>query len=426
MIDFKAAKKLLLPLLIQRGYAKRSDKSSAGHLVMQNHEGQTRILRPNPRGEFDYYYNPGDDTDFGDAVQFLTRELFGNYAQRLTRPQYIQLEQAIRAVDPAANITEHTQQALTVFDLSQHDLIAIEREEQIPVPDLYLLRQRGIPPQTLLDPLFSSSVRVKNSTVGGRAYQNLLFLWRDAAAVVVGGQYKYIKDGVCHKHFLIGTARGSSLWYSDLSNAKKLLVCEDPLDALAHHLLFNVGSGGRGGVSVGESEASGGGGVVTENSSSTNCKPDNNNGGGVVAKNGSSAVCKPDNGNGGGVVGEYAYAATGGRVTVRQIALLYWLAEREGLQLVLGNDNDAAGAVSNLRIADRWGSLAVDHDHDHGTITVTRRPCGGSNAGGGDLLFAGDEQSFQLYVSTYATHQHIPLAQPTHKDWNAQLLGCRL
>lgn len=376
MLDFKAAKKLLLPLLIQRGYAKRSDKSSAGHLVMQNHEGQTRILRPNPSGVFDYYYNPGDDSDFGDAVQFLTRELFGNYAQKLTRQQYIQLEQAIRAVDPAASVTEHTQHSDSVFDLSRHDLVTLNGEQQIPVPDLYLLRQRGIPPQTLLYPRFSSSVWVKNSTVSGRAYQNLVFLWRDAAGAVLGGQYKYMKEGVCYKHFLTGTARGSSLWYSDLSNAKKLLVCEDPLDALAHHLLFNVGGSAAGGCS--------------------------------------------------GVVGEYAYAATGGRVTVRQIALLYWLAEREGLQLVLGNDNDAAGAVSNLRIADRWGSLAVDHDLDRGTITVTRRQGDGSNAGGGDLLFAGNEQSFQLYVSTYASHHHIAQETPTAKDWNDQLLGCRL
>lgn len=402
MLDFKAAKKLLLPLLIQRGYAKRSDKSSAGHLVMQNHEGQTRILRPNPSGVFDYYYNPGDDSDFGDAVQFLTRELFGNFAQRLTRQQYIQLEQAVRAVDPAASVTEHTQHSDSVFDLSRHDLVTLNGEQQIPVPDLYLLRQRGIYPRTLLDRRFSSSVRVKNSTVSGRAYQNLVFLWRDAAGAVLGGQYKYMKEGVCYKHFLTGTARGSSLWYSDLSSAKKLLVCEDPLDALAHHLLFNVGSGGRGGVSVGESEASGGGGVVAENSS--------------------SAVCKPDNGNGGGVVGEYAYAATGGRVTVRQIALLYWLAEREGLQLVLGNDNDAAGAVSNLHIADRWGGLAVDHDVSRGTITVTRRPGDGSNAGGGDLLFAGNEQSFRIYVSNFASHHHIAQETPTAKDWNAQLL----
>lgn len=374
MLDFKAAKKLLLPLLIQRGYAKRSDKSSAGHLVMQNHEGQTRILRPNPSGVFDYYYNPGDDSDFGDAVQFLTRELFGNYAQRLTRQQYIQLEQAIRAVDPAASVTEHTQHSDSVFDLSRHDLVTLNGEQQIPVPDLYLLRQRGIDSRTLLDRRFSSSVRVKNSTVSGRAYQNLVFLWRDAAGAVLGGQYKYMKEGVCYKHFLTGTARGSSLWYSDLSSAKKLLVCEDPLDALAHHLLFNVGGSAAGGCS--------------------------------------------------GVVGEYAYAATGGRVTVRQIALLYWLAEREGLQLVLGNDNDAAGAVSNLRIADRWGSLAVDHDLDRGTITVTRRPGDGSNAGGGDLLFAGNEQSFRIYVSNFASHHHIAQETPTHKDWNAQLLNC--
>lgn len=389
MIDFKAAKKLLLPLLIQRGYAKRSDKSSAGHLVMQNHEGQTRILRPNPRGEFDYYYNPGDDSDFGDAVQFLTRELFGNYAQRLTRQQYIQLEQAVRAVDPAASVTEHTQQALTVFDLSRHDLRALEHLQQLSVPDLYLLQQRGIAAQTLLEPRFAPSMCIKHSIVGGKEYQNLLFLWRDAADRVVGGQYKYLKDGVCHKHFLMGTARGSSLWYSDLSSAKKLLVCEDPLDALAHHLLFNVGG----------SAASSGSGVASV--------------GGLVAS-----------GSDGGVVGEYAYAATGGRVTVRQIALLYWLAEREGLQLVLGNDNDAAGAVSNLRIADRWGSLAVDHDLDRGTITVTRRQGDGSNAGGGDLLFAGNEQSFRIYVSNFASHHHIAQETPTHKDWNAQLLNC--
>lgn len=374
MLDFKAAKKLLLPLLIQRGYAKRSDKSSAGHLVMQNHEGQTRILRPNPSGVFDYYYNPGDDSDFGDAVQFLTRELFGNYAQRLTRQQYIQLEQAVRAVDPAASVTEHTQHSDSVFDLSRHDLVTLNGEQQIPVPDLYLLRQRGIDSRTLLDRRFSGSVRVKNSTVSGRAYQNLVFLWRDAAGAVLGGQYKYMKEGVCYKHFLTGTARGSSLWYSDLSSAKKLLVCEDPLDALAHHLLFNVGGSAAGGCS--------------------------------------------------GVVGEYAYAATGGRVTVRQIALLYWLAEREGLQLVLGNDNDAAGAVSNLRIADRWGSLAVDHDLDRGTITVTRRQGDGSNAGGGDLLFAGNEQSFRIYVSNFASHHHIAQETPTAKDWNAQLLNC--
>lgn len=387
MLDFKAAKKLLLPLLIQRGYAKRSDKSSAGHLVMQNHEGQTRILRPNPSGVFDYYYNPGDDSDFGDAVQFLTRELFGNYAQRLTRQQYIQLEQAVRAVDPAASVTEHTQHSDSVFDLSRHDLVTLNGEQQIPVPDLYLLRQRGIDSRTLLDRRFSGSVRVKNSTVSGRAYQNLVFLWRDAAGAVLGGQYKYMKEGVCYKHFLTGTARGSSLWYSDLSSAKKLLVCEDPLDALAHHLLFNVGG----------SAASSGSGVASV--------------GGLVAS-----------GSDGGVVGEYAYAATGGRVTVRQIALLYWLAEREGLQLVLGNDNDAAGAVSNLRIADRWGGLAVDHDVSRGTITVTRRPGDGSNAGGGDLLFAGNEQSFQLYVSTYASHHHIAQETPTAKDWNDQLL----
>lgn len=327
---------------------------------MQNHEGQTRILRPNPRGEFDYYYNPGDDSDFGDTVQFLTRELFGNYAQKLTRQQYIQLEQAIRAVDPAASVTEHTQQALTVFDLSRHDLRALEHLQQLSVPDLYLLQQRGIAAQTLLEPRFAPSMCIKHSIVGGKEYQNLLFLWRDATDRVVGGQYKYLKDGVCHKHFLMGTARGSSLWYSDLSNAKKLLVCEDPLDALAHRLLLGDG------------------------------------------------------------VGEYAYAATGGRVTERQIALLYWLAERDGFQVVLGNDNDTAGAVANLRIADRWGSVAIDHDHDRGTVTVRSRQ-------DDELLFAGSEDSFKSYVTTYAaTHHHISIERPTHKDWNAQLLGCRL
>ncbi|MEG2761145.1 MAG: hypothetical protein RR921_07425 [Mucinivorans sp.] len=358
MIDFQSIKKLLLALLVSRGYTKRPDKSSAGHLVMQNGQGEVRILKANAHGQFDYYYNPGDDSDFGDTVQFLLRELFGHTsgpnAPRLSRQQYLRLEQAIRAIDPAAAITAHVEQSSTVFDIAQHDLQILHNIASLPTPDLYLLQGRGLDPRTLLEPRFAQALRLSKTTIGQREYRNLVFVWRDEEGHIVGGQYKYLRDGVCRKYFLPGSARGTSLWYSDLSNAGKLLVCEDPFDALAHRLLFGTR--------------------------------------------------------------DYAYAATGGTITASQVALVYSLADRCGLDLVLGNDNDTAGVVSNFRLLDRWGSVLLSHDRSRGTFSLSERDSGA-------IVFAGSYSSFSHYVFELASSLGLSIEQPTTKDWNAQLLA---
>ena len=182
MIDYKEAKKYLLPTLLDYGFKERKDKSCKSCLVFSD-GSETLLVYRNQRGIYDHYVNKSASDDYGDAVHFIMK----------------------RVLNKTTN-------------LSAEDFCKVEAE---------LSRIAGL--GVIKDVINNTSTIQEKQP---------LFYWKNMDGNIIGAQYKYIKDNVCQKRFLKNTDRSNSLWMTPIEGSKALFVTEDPLDAIAHSQLF--------------------------------------------------------------------------------------------------------------------------------------------------------------------------------------------
>lgn len=74
MIDYKEAKKYLLPTLLDYGFKERKDKSCKSCLVFSD-GSETLLVYRNQRGIYDHYVNKSASDDYGDAVHFIMKRV---------------------------------------------------------------------------------------------------------------------------------------------------------------------------------------------------------------------------------------------------------------------------------------------------------------------------------------------------------------
>lgn len=74
MIDYKEAKKYLLPTLLDYGFKERKDKSCKSCLVFSD-GSETLLVYRNQRGIYDHYVNKSASDDYGDAVHFIMKRI---------------------------------------------------------------------------------------------------------------------------------------------------------------------------------------------------------------------------------------------------------------------------------------------------------------------------------------------------------------
>lgn len=370
MINFRKAKEQLLQVLISNGYVEDETKSTKGHKVMVN-SGNKLILRPNRvTGVYDYYYNVTDSSDWGDTIRFLARDLcMTSDTSHLTHTQYQRIEQELERVSREAIIPDSlhrsntppplsTPFAINRFKVSELGSIKFPINsmigEQFPLSTQYLFKHRSLDSPILTSRDFKDAFSIIHQNgKDGKEYHNLLFLWRDAAGNIKGGQYKYLQEGKCIKHFLPNSERGQSLWYSNLNDKTALMITEDPLDAIAHRILH----------------------------------PELN----------------------------YGYACTGGSISFSQVSLIHTLASTHNLPIVLGNDKDIAGQISNLKILDTKSMLNIQYNKQADNIKISLKSSGIS-------LFDGNSTDFELYVYNCAHIKNYQIAVPTFgKDWNDEI-----
>lgn len=404
MINFREIRGFLLAALEQEGFSERRDKSCRQYRVFSD-GGTTLLVQPNAAGEYDYYSNPDDTEDYGDVTHFILSRKLGIRSHgelKLERTEFLRLQRELERLgayassDPAPPSPRGAYgraRQRPPFRLADHPVIWPASSEDALRSVERFLRQRGI----TIDPTHPDLAESIASLRTPSGYYNTLFLWRDAAGKTVGAQYKYITSDKasghvkCVKRFLPHSVRDSSLWWTPLEGRSGLFVCEDPLDALAHRQLY----------------------------------PEKN----------------------------YAYAATGGFVTPGQIELIYRLWEegrgqfpttpsstpnepaagKNRFALILGNDNDTAGQLANLRILlpgsrilyDKTAGTAAITYAENNTVAPTeetpadisgRPPCP-------EVIAVAD---FADYIRTLASSVNIPVkvAHPTPpaKDWNDMLL----
>lgn len=183
--------------------------------------------------------------------------------------------------------------------------------------------------------------------VSEKGFRMPLFYWQNLQGQILGAQNKYIKEGKCEKRFLVGTNRDNSLWMTPTKNRVGLFVAEDPLDAIAHYQLFPTAN--------------------------------------------------------------VAYLCTGGTSTKAQRRMIHNLAQQSNLPIILGNDNDLAGQLENMKIAlELRGDFQYSTNVSAQKVTIT--------VNGSAYEFTKEDMCKYL-----TKRQDITLALPESKDWNDDL-----
>lgn len=231
MIDYKEAKKYLIPTLLDYGFRERKDKSCRAWRVFSD-GSDVLLVKPNAQGEYVHYQSKTESGDYGDTVQFLMRRKL-NKSYNLTAEEFCTIESELERIATCKGITYNTYMTAErqAFDISKY---AVERLDVNAIPSAFrrFFDQRVIDPEQLAP--FKTSIGV---LVSDRGFKQPLFYWQNMQEQIVGAQYKYIKDGKCEKRFLKNTDRDSSLWMSPIDGRSGLFVTEDPLDAIAHYQL---------------------------------------------------------------------------------------------------------------------------------------------------------------------------------------------
>ncbi|GHV64478.1 hypothetical protein FACS1894199_02820 [Bacteroidia bacterium] len=223
--------------------------------------------------------------------------------------------------------------------------------DSIPLGVSNLLKKRGINPELLAIPDIANEIGILHSPNGD--FKNLFFHWRNINGEKVGGQYKYLtQTGGTIKAFTGGTSRHNSVWATSLEGKSAVFVCEDPIDALSYRQLY----------------------------------PHKN----------------------------YALLATGGSITAEQAQIIRDKARQANIPIILGNDNDIAGQVSNLRIVDDTAKiLGIDALNQ---TTIIELPPKGKE----QIYTCQEMQKLILKIIAHSPKPFI-LSVPKNKDWNDDL-----
>jgi hypothetical protein len=355
-INYREVKKSLLTAIQASGYGKDIEKSCAAWLVFRNSAGDKIVVAR--KNDYTTFFNPNIPNDKGDVIDFLLHRLNGG------------------AVDPTITQkgnTERLQQALArvagyVPDAAVPDATAATEQKKsaptgyriqpltatLPFDVAQLLRIRGINPEVFRQPDLAAEVGLLHA---GNGHVNLFFRWRDGHGNPAGGQYKYLNVATkgTAKYFLPGTPRHSGVWATNSENRSSLLVCEDPLDAISYRLLH----------------------------------PDKN----------------------------FALLATGGAITTEQIAIIKGKARQARMPIVLGNDNDIAGQISNLKIVDEAAKvISIDAKQQAAKIVYKNEKSDVTLAELKEIVVQRCRQSGGEYY----------FGAPEKKDWNEELKHARV
>jgi hypothetical protein len=352
-ISYREVKKLLLNAIQMSGYAKDTEKSCAAWLVFRNSAGDKIVVAR--KNDYTLFFNPNIPGDKGDIVDFLLHRLNGGAVDTTItqKGNTERLQQALaRAVGyTPAPIDAAKEQAAKIP--ATYSIQPLNAASTLPFDVAQLLRIRGIQPNILLQPDLAAEVGLLH--VSGSRHTNLFFRWRDEQGNPAGGQYKYlnVQTKGTAKYFLPGTPRHGSVWSTSLENRCSLFVCEDPFDAIAYRQL----------------------------------NPNKN----------------------------FALLATGGAITAEQISIIKSKARQAHMAVVLGNDNDIAGQVSNLKIVDETAKI-VSIDAKQQTATIRH--------GGEPEKKVSLEELKEIVVQRCRQARcELYYAAPNHKkDWNEELL----
>lgn len=235
MIDYKEAKKYLIPALLDYGFKERRDKSCKSCLVFSD-GSETLLVYHNQGGVYDHYVNKSTSDDYGDAVHFIMKRVL-NKTSNLSAEDFCKVEAELSRIAGLGVIKDviyntSTTQDKQPFDISKYMVERLDLEA-VPGACRRFFEQRHIDPGQLAP--FRSAIGV---LVSDHGYKQPLFYWQNMDGNIVGAQYKYIKDNVCLKRFLKNTDRSNSLWMTPIEGRQALFVTEDPLDAIAHAQLF--------------------------------------------------------------------------------------------------------------------------------------------------------------------------------------------
>lgn len=233
MINYKEAKKYLIPTLLDYGFSERKDKSCRSCRVFSN-GSEVLLVKHNGSGVYDRYQNKTVSGDYGDTVGFIIRRKL-NKLFHLTAEEFAIIEAEVARVSNLTAIQEVAYNGgiseRQPFDMSRYTVDRLDLKNPPKIVQRFF-EQRGINVGNL-DP-FKTSIGV---LVSDKGLRQPLFYWQNVENQIVGAQYKYIKDNVCIKRFLFNTDRNNSLWMTPLEGKVGLFVTEDPLDAIAHYQL---------------------------------------------------------------------------------------------------------------------------------------------------------------------------------------------
>jgi len=191
MIDYKEAKKYLLPTLLDYGFKERKDKSCKSCLVFSD-GSETLLVYRNQRGIYDHYVNKSASDDYGDAVHFIMKRVL-NKTTNLSAEDFCKVEAELSRIAGLGVIKDVINNTSTIqekqpFDISKY---TVERLDLAAVPGACrrFFEQRHIDPRQLAP--FKSVIGI---LVSDRGFKQPLFYWQNMDGNIVGAQYKYIKD----------------------------------------------------------------------------------------------------------------------------------------------------------------------------------------------------------------------------------------
>jgi len=197
MIDYKEAKKYLLPTLLDYGFKERKDKSCKSCLVFSD-GSETLLVYRNQRGIYDHYVNKSASDDYGDAVHFIMKRVL-NKTTNLSAEDFCKVEAELSRIAGLGVIKDVINNTSTIqekqpFDISKY---TVERLDLAAVPGACrrFFEQRHIDPRQLAP--FKSVIGI---LVSDRGFKQPLFYWQNMDGNIVGAQYKYIKDKVSEKY----------------------------------------------------------------------------------------------------------------------------------------------------------------------------------------------------------------------------------
>lgn len=360
-IKYSECRHLLRPAIELLGYKLDKEGSSARDLKYKS-ELFDDVVIVTASTNYELFFNPRS-SERGDVVRFLQNRsgsTVNQFADFHANREFV--DQKLREASNYTLRTEYVEQSTprSVIKspfIQENDRYNIEElpstPDQLPAGVVNMLKRRGMNPDVFWDKEIRNSVGILWAKSNEKRIPNLVFLWKNPeTGETVGAQYKFYIQDVVKKVFVKGSNRTNSLWMTDMTGKSALFVTEDVFDAVAHKLL-------------------------TQDKS-------------------------------------YGYCATGGSITPEQVSYIRNLAVKKQVLLVLGNDRDGAGMLSNLKI------IADLQNYEYSKQDKTLRF---TLADGTPYFFDYSEstESMIVEIRKLAAKKNILIEIPKFKDWNEDL-----